>query len=87
MSAWIVFSLLFARAFETQCCLRPNLKALGCDFSAAPHTLSVGAILNSHQPSLHRGDLARDERGLHQLAAGAPIRSPRRLAQAARMEC
>ena len=57
-------SPFFARAFETQCCLRANLKPLGCDFSAAPHTLSVGAILNSHQRSLHRGDLARDERGL-----------------------
>ena len=64
MSAWIVFSLLFARAFETQCCLRANLKALAGDFGAASHTLPVGAVRNSCQGSLYRGDLTRDERCL-----------------------
>ena len=57
-------SLFFARAFEAQCRLRANLKAPGGDFGAAPHTLPVGAIRNSCQGSLYRGDLTRDERSL-----------------------
>ena len=57
-------SLFFARAFDAQCCLWANLKALGCDFGAAPRALPVGAVLNSRQCSLHRGDLTRNERSL-----------------------
>ena len=29
--------------------------------AAAPHTLPVGAVINSSQRSPHRGDLTRDE--------------------------
>ena len=71
MSAWTVLSTeggnrhcsLLAHSKHNAASGRTS-RRLGGDFGAAPHTLPVGAIRNSCQGSLYRGDLTRDERSL-----------------------
>jgi hypothetical protein len=57
-------SLFLTRAFNAQRRLWASLKALGRDFISAPHTLTIGPVLNSRQCAHHGSDVTRDERSL-----------------------
>ena len=56
-------SLFLARAFNAQRRLWASLKALGCDFISAPHTLTIG-VLNSRQRAHYGSHVPRDEHSL-----------------------
>src|SRR5215472_8510853 len=57
-------SLFLARAFNAQSRLWASLKALGCDFISAPHTLTIGPVLNSRQRAHYGSDVTRDKHSL-----------------------
>lgn len=56
--------LFVTRTGKVQGRLGPGLKTFRCELAAALHAFSMGAVLDSCQRSLYRGDLAGDEYGL-----------------------